>query len=787
MKITVLHNLPPGGARRRLASQLSYMNGEIIEICPQTATPITPDAAIVPLRQLAPRMSRVLRPPLRYGDLVGLELAWRDASVRLREVGADVIYLNPDRYVGAPPLLTDRLPPVLYFCDEPRRVDYETAAKDTRNQRTRLLYGPLYARERHLDRRTMERAALVATNSQYTAGEIARVYGREATVITMGVEESLIGASDSSVDAGFLLTVGALIPSKGHDLVIRAAAMASQSRPVVLVAPRPDPAEEQRLRALAADLGVDLQVRVGISDRTLGELFRSAHATLYMAAREPFGLVSIEAQACGCPVIVADEGGLPETIADGVTGWKSPRDPKATALLLDRLDDPGVRGTMSAEAQARAHAQTWRQSAAEVETLLRNLMVGSPGADPVQSRRLGAKPPSGDARGSRRILLLSPVFPPATGGIERTAGALAEGLTDYDIEVVAGRPASSSGMRPPVDVRVHWSANRPAGGRKATFALARLSLRVGLGFRPDVVLVLHIRAMPAARAVARLLGARLVLVIHAKEIREQPALARAAVGWADALVTISRFSYELAVEVGADERRITMINPGVIVPPEPPPQLSDRQGPPTLITVSRLSEANKGHDVALEAMALLRGPLPDARWIMVGDGTLRPALQDRAAELGLTGSVSFPGMLDDVELERELNAAHAFCLLSRPAPAGAAGEGFGIVFIEAGAHGLPVVAGRTPGVVDAVSDGVNGLLVDPTDPEAVAQVLERVLTDPQLAERLATAGRARAEELDWTQVTRRYASVINDVLAGPARSTRSRRPGWIVDLVRGPG
>ena len=385
----------------------------------------------------------------------------------------------------------------------------------------------------------------------------------------------------------------------------------------------------------------------------------------------------------------------------------------------------------------------------------------------------------------RRILLLSPAFPPSTGGIERTASALADGLRRFALEVVSGRPSCTIGMRPPAEIRVHWAANDPPGGRKATLALARLAVRIGIGFRPDLVLALHIRTMPAARTLARISGCRVILVVHAKEMREQPALARAACRWADAVVTVSAFSRELALEAQASQDRITVIHPGVTVPGVPPPPLAARPAPPTVISVARLSDPNKGHDIALAAMARLHQRLPKARWVMVGDGSLRGELERRAAELGLADHVSFPGSLDDDALSRALGAAHAFCLLSRPAPARGAGEGFGIVFIEAGAHGLPVVAGKTPGVVDAVADGVSGVLVDPTDPGAVADALERLLVDPTLAERLGAAGLARAEALRWPQVVGRYETLITEVLAHPARGSACRELGWVKDLAGG--
>src|ERR1700730_14269850 len=100
-----------------------------------------------------------------------------------------------------------------------------------------------------------------------------------------------------------------------------------------------------------------------------------------------------------------------------------------------------------------------------------------------------------------------------------------------------------------------------------------------------------------------------------------------------------------------------------------------------------MSAAHKGHDVALAAMERLHSRMPDVRWVMVGEGALLDELRADAARRGLEAWVSFPGAVDDRELRDRLCAPHAFCLLSREPPAGAAGEGFGIAFVEAAAHG----------------------------------------------------------------------------------------------------
>jgi glycosyltransferase involved in cell wall biosynthesis len=373
VEVAVVHNLPAGGARRRLACQLASLDAGVTEICLSTASPITPEARVIPLRRLAPRLNRWARPPARYVDLVAVQTAWRRAAETVREAGADVVYLNPCQYLKAPPVLETGVPPAVYFCDEPRPVDDDPRTLSSRNAVTRPLYAGMYARERRLDHATTCAAARVATNSAYTASAIQERYGRDAVVVPMGVADELRHRSPDRHRQDFLLSVGALTAAKGHELVIEVAAALPQPRPVTIVAPRPAPSDASRLLALARGLGVPATVKMAISDGELAELYASAHATLYLAREEPLGLVALEAQAVGCPVIVAAEGGLPETIEDGVTGWSVARDVGAATAAVLRLDHEDLHRRMSAAARERGARYTWAASAAQIADLLRGV------------------------------------------------------------------------------------------------------------------------------------------------------------------------------------------------------------------------------------------------------------------------------------------------------------------------------------------------------------------------------------------------------------------------------
>jgi phosphatidylinositol alpha-1,6-mannosyltransferase len=161
--------------------------------------------------------------------------------------------------------------------------------------------------------------------------------------------------------------------------------------------------------------------------------------------------------------------------------------------------------------------------------------------------------------------------------------------------------------------------------------------------------------------------------------------------------------------------------------------------------------------------------VPDARWVVVGEGSLRGELEAMAASLDVADCVTFTGRLDDEARDDWLDRAHVFAMPSRLLPGGRGGEGFGIVYLEAGAHGLPCVAGNVGGSVDAVIDGETGLLVDPTDHVAVADAIADLLLDPGLRKRLGDAGHARAEKLSWAHMAEQVDDLIERVVAEAKR------------------
>jgi len=185
-------------------------------------------------------------------------------------------------------------------------------------------------------------------------------------------------------------------------------------------------------------------------------------------------------------------------------------------------------------------------------------------------------------------------------------------------------------------------------------------------------------------------------------------------------------------------------------------------GRPVVVCVSRLVP-RKGQDVLIRVLPQVRAKVPGTALLLVGGGPDFPRLHRLAAEHGVADSVVLTGSVPWEELPAHYDAGDVFAMPCRTRRAGLEVEGLGIVFLEASATALPVVAGRSGGSPDAVLDGRTGHVVDGRSPAAVAEQLIALLSDPPRARALGQAGRAWVErEWRWDVLAERW----RDLLAG---------------------
>jgi glycosyltransferase involved in cell wall biosynthesis len=188
------------------------------------------------------------------------------------------------------------------------------------------------------------------------------------------------------------------------------------------------------------------------------------------------------------------------------------------------------------------------------------------------------------------------------------------------------------------------------------------------------------------------------------------------------------------------------------------------EGHPVVIGVGAL-KPRKGYHVSLRAIARLRDRFPELRYYMLGDDADRKyvaGLRAAIKELGLERHAIIHGPVPHAELPAYYRQADLFMLT--PVNVDHRFEGFGIVYLEAGFFGKPVIGSYGCGAEEVVEDGVNGLLAPQEDDSVVAERAAMILTDSALASRLGQAGRERAERQTWEAVARQYIDVYEQAV-----------------------
>ena len=183
-----------------------------------------------------------------------------------------------------------------------------------------------------------------------------------------------------------------------------------------------------------------------------------------------------------------------------------------------------------------------------------------------------------------------------------------------------------------------------------------------------------------------------------------------------------------------------------------------------VVTVGRLVP-RKGQDRLIQALPRVRDAIDDVHLLIVGDGRHRRRLQ-RLARRHAAGAVTFAGNVDRVDLPAYYRTGAVFAHPNRSRWGGLEQEGFGVVFLEAQACGVPVIAGRSGGSPEALVDGVTGLLADGSQVGQVAEALVAILRSPDTAPRMGAAARSWVEAgWSWDAIVARFADDLRAVTA----------------------
>jgi len=221
---------------------------------------------------------------------------------------------------------------------------------------------------------------------------------------------------------------------------------------------------------------------------------------------------------------------------------------------------------------------------------------------------------------------------------------------------------------------------------------------------------------------------------------------------------ISESTRDDLVARGVPPERIRVIHPGIDALSYTPAAGLDRTQPPTFLYVGRLKRY-KGVEVALRALALVRGDRPGVTLDIAGTGDDADRLRRLAGSLGIAEAVRFHGFVSEAS-KRELFRTVTANLFPSPK------EGWGLTVMEAAACGTPSLASDSPGLRDSVRDGITGFLVPHGDPAALASRMRELADDPGLVARLGRAARAHASAWSWDDAAAATLAHLAELIAG---------------------
>jgi glycosyltransferase involved in cell wall biosynthesis len=284
---------------------------------------------------------------------------------------------------------------------------------------------------------------------------------------------------------------------------------------------------------------------------------------------------------------------------------------------------------------------------------------------------------------------------------------------------------------------------------------------VAIRTRPGIILIGHPHFGPLGWILARISRVPMFTFMYGIDVWSTlPLLRRSALRRSDRAIAISQFTATNAITANALSPNKLRILGNCLDPQfEQPAKQDTNTTTLSLLTVARIltSEQYKGHEQVIRTMPFLLERFPELIYNIVGDGDGRSQMEDVARQEGVEHAVKFHGSVSDTELKKHYREATLFVMPSRR-------EGFGFVFLEAMAHGLPIVAGDQDATTEVVQDGKTGILVNPLSTYALHAAITRLLTQAEERRQMGLRGAEAVDSFSYPAFRATMTSYINEVL-----------------------
>ena len=394
MKIAIWYNLPSGGAKRALHDQVRGLvaRGHHVEAwCPPTAdlnySPLADliEEHVVPLEvevkgSKNPLTRLTFAHHHQLSRIEAMEDHCRICAQQMQAGGFDLLFAGSCMWFGAPMIGRFVEGPKVLYLQEPFRFLYEAssaspwpALPDAAYRRWKSRSG-LRQVTRDFSKAQAARVQVreelqsvrsfdaVLVNSRFSRESLLRAYNLDAQVCYLGIDTDRFAPLDVAREP-LIIGVGAVEVHKNIEFVIRAVAQCGMRVPLLWIGNAANEDYVNQMKDLAGELGVDLQLKVNISDAELVEWFNRAQVMVYAPRLEPFGYTPLEASACETPVVALAQGGVRETVAPGVNGVLVEDAQEMGAELQRLLQNPALARELGVK--GRSHVlQQWSQQAA---------------------------------------------------------------------------------------------------------------------------------------------------------------------------------------------------------------------------------------------------------------------------------------------------------------------------------------------------------------------------------------------------------------------------------------
>lgn len=363
MRIAVWHNTLSGGSRRVLYHNIRGLIERGHEV--ECWSPSTADRSYLPLQGLVPEhitdfdadLASRFGPAGRYlksfRRMREMDKVCQQAAREIQAGGFDLLFANTCFCYYMPFIVRHLNMPKVVYLHEPFRPFYEAApalpwvgrvfngdhsltarARGFIADQFRLQGIRVQARREWLNAHSCD---AILTNSYYSRESILRAYGRAATVCYLGVDTEMF-CNQRRPRERFIVGMGAFTLAKGIELAIKSVALLPEPRPPLLwIGDAGSLGYIRDLQRLADSSGVPFEARRLISDEEVVQILNRAAVFIYSSRLEPFGLAPLEANSCGTPVVAVAEGGVRETVKDGLNGFLVDSEPEAIAQAINRL------------------------------------------------------------------------------------------------------------------------------------------------------------------------------------------------------------------------------------------------------------------------------------------------------------------------------------------------------------------------------------------------------------------------------------------------------------------